>query len=344
MPDARSPGVDRRQAIAALAGAVLCTPASAMLRRESHFLFGSPIELLLPPATTQAIVAAVVGRLVAIHTRWNAWKPGEVSALNEAFREGRSGSASPALRTLIGQSAWLEARSLGCFNAGIGGLVGAWGFHDDVMRAGARPSAAALVPWTAARPSLAQLEIRGERVASHNPRLQLDFGGVAKGAAIDAALDRLQAKGVHDAMLNLGGNLAAMGSADGPNARPWAVGIRDPTGTGLLATLQTKGREAVVTSGSYERFRLLDGERYTHILDPQRGTPAADIVSVTVVHRSATLADAAATALLVAGPLHWQVIAERMGVDSVLIVDRNQRVTVTPRLAPRVTLHAPARA
>jgi thiamine biosynthesis lipoprotein len=331
----RSPAIDRRQAVALLAGTVLCTPAAAM-RRESHFLFGSPIELLLPPAVPQALVTGVLGGLTAIHAQWNAWKPGEVSALNQAFREGRSGAASPALRALLGQSAWLEERSLGCFNAGIGGLVAAWGFHDDVMRPGSRPLESALAPWTAARPSLAQIEIRGASVASHNPRLQLDFGGVAKGAAIDAALDRLRAHNIDDALLNLGGNLAAMGLGDRPSGRPWTIGIRDPIGPGLLATLQTQGREAVVTSGSYERYRLLDGERCTHILDPQLGAPAADIVSVTVVHRSATLADAAATALLVAGPARWRLVAKRMGVDSVMVVDRQRRVSVTPKLAPRV--------
>jgi thiamine biosynthesis lipoprotein len=338
MPSNAGPAIDRRAAFAWLAGTVLCTPAAAdfTLRRECHFLFGSPVELLLPSATPQALIDAVLDGLIAVHTRWNAWKPGEVSALNQAFRDGRSGHASPALCALIRQSAWLEVRSLGCFNAGIGGLVGAWGFHDDVMRAGAHPPAEALAAWTAARPSLSQVEFRGGSVISRNPRLQLDFGGVAKGAAIDAALDRLQAHGVQDALLNLGGNLAAMGHSDRASDRHWTVGIRDPAGAALLATLQTTGREAVVTSGSYERFRVLDGERCTHILDPQRGAPADGIISVTVVHRSATLADAAATALLVAGPTRWRTVAERLGVDRVLVIDRDRRISVTPRLAPRV--------
>ena len=330
--------VDRRQALALMAGTVLCLPAAGM-RREQHFLFGSPVELLLPPTTPQPLVDGVIGGLAAVHRGWNAWKPGEVSALNQAFRDGRSAVASPALRALIRQSAWLEQRSLGCFNAGIGGLVGAWGFHDDVMRSGPRPLERALARWTAAQPSLAQIEIRGASVASRNPHLQLDFGGIAKGTAIDAAFDRLQAQGIGHALLNLGGNLAAMGSPEGDSGRPWSVGIRDPAGPGMLATLQTEGREAVVTSGSYERFRLLDGERFTHILDPRLGKPAPELVSVTVVHRSAALADAAATALLVAGSRRWQRVAERMGVDQVLLVDRDGRTTATPRLAPRLQLH-----
>lgn len=226
----------------------------------------------------------------------------------------------------------LEQRSFGLFNPALDGLVGAWGFHADELRDGPAPSRAAIERDLTARPRLAQLEWRGDEVASRNRALRLDLGAYAKGVAIDRAFARLRAAGVHDAMLNLGGNLAAMGRVDG---RPWRVGIRDPQGPGLLAVLETTG-EAVVTSGSYERWRLAGGERCTHILDPGTGAPAQDLVSVTVVHRSAARADAAATALLVAGPARWQRVAERMGVDQVLLVDRHGRQQATARLAPRL--------
>ena len=79
--------VDRRQALALMAGTVLCLPAAGM-RREQHFLFGSPVELLLPATTPQPLVDGVIGGLAAVHRGWNAWKPGEVSALNQGFRDG----------------------------------------------------------------------------------------------------------------------------------------------------------------------------------------------------------------------------------------------------------------
>jgi thiamine biosynthesis lipoprotein len=195
------------------------------------------------------------------------------------------------------------------------------------MRPGRRPDGRELAPWVQARPSLTQLELQGQTVRSRNPRLQLDFGGYAKGVALDWALDRLQLAGINDALLNLGGNLVAMGQ---PAGRPWRVGVRDPHGPGLVAQIETRGREAVVTSGSYERFRLLDGERFTHVLDPRRGAPASELVSVTVVHPSAALADAAATALLVAGRESWPRVAQQMGVDAVLAIDRQGRQASTP--------------
>ena len=329
----------RRQALAALTGAVLmplADPAAGSGRHEHHFLFGSPVDVMLrhapesPGDAALASLASVMRGLQHIHAQWNAWKPGELGRINQAFREGRSARVTPALLATIRSAARLERASAGLFNPGIGGAVRAWGFHDDVMRDGARPAAATLAAWRDAAPSLAQIEMRGDRVASRNPRLQLDFGAYAKGVAIDRALDEFAARGQGDALVNLGGNLGAMGAIG------WQIGIRDPFGEGLLASLATQGREAVVTSGSYERFRMLDGERCTHILDPSIAAPAQGLVSVTVLHRSAALADAAATALLVAGPLRWREVAQRMGVTQVLAVGPDGRGIASGALAARL--------
>ena len=107
-----------------------------------------------------------------------------------------------------------------------------------------------------------------------------------------------------------------------------------------MARVATSGREAVVTSGSYERFRVIDGERMSHIVDPRRCAPADDMLSVTVLHPSAALADAAATALMVAGPRHWPSVAERMGVRQVLVVHSDGRGAVTAALAARLRFDA----
>lgn len=327
--------IDRRRWLAlslgALAAARFGTATAGPVQRR--VLFGSPVDLVLPEGTPAAVGAQVWQQLATINTQWNAWKPGALHRLNQAFRAGEAAPVSVALRHLIERAAVLEQASLGLFNPGIGGLVGAWGFHADALQDGTAPPPAAMQHWMRAAPSLSQIEFRGHLARSHNRLLQLDFGAYAKGAAIDATFDALQRQGVSHALLNLGGNLATLGQ---PGGRPWKVGVRDPNGPGLLVTLTTRGREAVVTSGSYERWRLADGERVTHILDPQAGRPAPGLVSVTVVHPSAALADAAATALLVAGPVRWPVVARRMGVQQVLVVDAHGRWQASDALAPRL--------
>lgn len=328
----------RRAVLAAATGLVLLPQPSRAVQHERRHAFGSPIDLLLPSGAPARAGADILAGLARMNARWNAWKPGDLRALNEALAAGRAHRTTPAIAALIRGAAPLEAASLGCFNPAIGGLVGAWGFHADTLPSGGTmPAEREIARWTAARPSLSQIELHGLDVRSRNPALQLDFGAYAKGVAIDWAFDRLARRHrVHDALLNLGGNLGAMGGVEG---RAWQVGIRDPHGPGLVAALATQGREAVVTSGSYERWRRLDnGQRATHIIDPATGAPAPALVSVTVVHANAGLADAAATALLVAGPARWRTIAQRMRVDQVLVIDQAGRREATPRLAARLQM------
>lgn len=344
-PVSPAPAVSRRAAMTALAGTVVlpCTGRAGQVPalHERHTLFGSPCDVIVragAEARAQAGITEAFGVLLHMNTRWNAWKEGDVTALNRQLAAGRVATTTPQVMGLIRLATALERASSGLFNAGIGALVGAWGFHDDVMRPGVRPAPAVLAEARRAGPALVRLEVRGLQVRSPVPGLQLDFGACAKGVAVDSVLDLLGRRGLGEALVNLGGNLAAMAP---PGRPPWAIGIRDPFGPGLAARLDTVGREAVVTSGSYERWRLLDGERCTHILDPGTGAPARDLVSVTVVHPDAAWADGAATALLVAGAARWRRVAERMGVAQVLVIDRDGRAQVTAPLAPRLQVDDP---
>lgn len=327
-------GIRRRDWLAAATGLLAWPMAGqATVLGQQRSLFGTRVELLLPSETPAEIAGAIWQGLARLNTEWNAWKPGELSRVNQAFRAGRPAPASAALRAMVQRAARLEQASAGLFNPAIGRLVGAWGFHHDELVPGPRPAPSTVARCRRAAPSLSQVVCRDDSLWTDNPWLQLDFGAYAKGVAIDAALDRLQRLGVRHALLNLGGNLAAMGA---PGGRPWQVGVRDPNGPGLLAAVAVQGREAVVTSGSYERMRWVDGQRCSHIIDPGTGAPAPAFASVTVLHRDAGLADAAATALLVAGPARWERVAERMQVDQVLLVDHDGRLQATPRLAPRL--------
>ncbi|MBI5936577.1 MAG: FAD:protein FMN transferase [Betaproteobacteria bacterium] len=310
---------------------------AATVTSEEMYVFGTLVDVGVEhgdQTLARSAIAAVARDFQWQNQAWHAWKPGGLCELNAAFAAGTAHTVEPSLLPLLTEATELARLSGGLFNPAIGGLVGLWGFHHDEMPSGALPRAERIAALVAAAPSMDDLVIDGRRVSSRNPAVQLDLGGYAKGVALDRALDRLAAQGLGNAIVNLGGNLAVSGDKAGS---PWRIGVRHPQGQGVLAALAVSGRSAVVTSGSYERFREFGGRRYPHIIDPRTGQPARHVASVTVIHPDAALADVAATALVVAGPEAWVDVARRMGVHQVMLVDGAGRVQMTAEMADRVS-------
>jgi thiamine biosynthesis lipoprotein len=162
-------------------------------------------------------------------------------------------------------------------------------------------------------------------VTSSNPHVQLDFSGIAKGLAVRAACEAIRDRGIASALVNAGGDVLVCGAADGP----WRVAIRGPGGA-VLETLAVDRPLAVFTSGSSYRYREFDGERYPHILDPETGRPASAAMQATVIDPDALRADAAATALVVAGPDEWPTVAASMGAERAVVVGPDGAVTRYP--------------
>ena len=158
--------------------------------------------------------------------------------------------------------------------------------------------------------------------------VKIDLGGVAKGYAIDRAGEIMKKYGVENFIVNYGGDMLFCGNKGG---KPWSIGIKNPDKPSeILKKLElgTSGCKGVATSGDYERFFVIEGETFSHILNPKTGKPVKDARSVTVIGENATLTDAAATAVSVA--LHEKEAVEKImekfrvkiytlsGVDSVL--------------------------
>lgn len=130
--------------------------------------------------------------------------------------------------------------------------------------------------------------------------VKIDLGGVAKGYAIDRAADIMKKHGVENFIVNYGGDMLFCGNKGG---KPWSIGIKNPDKPSeILKKLEfgTSGCKGVATSGDYERFFVIEGETFSHILNPKTGKPVKDARSVTVIGENATLTDAAATAVSVA--------------------------------------------
>lgn len=300
------------------------------------YVFGTLVEIKLWGATAEQADQAF-GELQQLfrqlHRDLHAWEPGRLTEVNLAFAAGETAAADPHIVEMVRRSQELEQRSGGRFNAAIGGLIGLWGFHtSDYPVTGPPPSGAAIDRILAQRPSSRDIVIDGLQLHSDNPAVQLDFGGIAKGYAVDLAVQHLRARGIENAIVNAGGDLRAIGRH---GDRPWRVAVRKPGG-GVIGAVEVRGDESLFTSGNYERFRLDATERYPHILDPRSGWPVDHVASVTVIAGEGVLADAAATALVVAGLDDWPRVAAALGLDQVLVVDEQGTVFPAPAMERRV--------
>ena len=212
-------------------------------------------------------------------------------------------SEETAALLVMGQE--IARRSGGAFDMTLGKLKALWGIESDEPQV---PDEQALKQ-ALAEVGPESLQIEGTQVRKASPGLQIDLGGIAKGYAVDRAVDNLRQAGVRSAAINAGGDIRLLGDRQG---QPWRIGIQHPRLQGeVVATIALQDR-AVVTSGDYERYFEQDGVRYHHLFDPQTGRPARGCQSVTVVAADAASADALATAAFVLGPQQGLALLEQL--------------------------------
>ena len=340
----RLPATQRfRGALLGIAAIILVGACSQKdpVSRGKISAFDTTMEITLIGVNRQRaveIASVLESDMQMMERAWHAWKPGPVARMNTLFNESDSPCpAPPSVLPLLRISKTLSEQSEDLFNPAIGHLLRAWGFQGKPARCLRPPSQDLIDELVNAKPSMRDIEIDGFRISSSNQIVKLDFRDIQKGFAIDRAISRLQEMKISNASISTEGNLRAIGSRDG---HPWSVPVRGPGGSGVLATLQIQGNEAAFTAAAYKHSFSWEGRLYHDIIDPRTGYPAEVATSVTVLHPNATTADAAATALFIAGPKDWHRVAKRMGIRYVMLTDSQGRVHMNPAMQARVKLHA----
>ncbi len=339
-------GISRRSfLLSCLAGAgagsfAWISPAQSKqsLHNVRWYSFGTLVDVTIVDADAERANNALKSLAMEFNrcnNEWHPWKPGTMLDINQALSRGESIQIDKHMSRMVMQIKQLYASSNGAFNPAIGKAVGLWGFHGQQDDNWNPPSNQAIEAWLEQHPTADDLQLTGGLLSSSNPSVQLDLGGYAKGYAIDLGLDMLQTADIENALINAGGDLVTLGSQ---GSRPWHIGIRHPQQQGEIAWVETKGREAVFTSGNYERFHEKDGVRYTHIIHPRTGRPVTEIASASVIHENGAIADASATALVVNGIKNWKETAQSMGIEYAMIVDQYGHAEMTDGMKSRTTL------
>ncbi len=271
------------------------------------------------PADTAGIAAVIQGELDRVDSRMSTYRP--ESELSH-FNRHRSTDPFPLSRATIevlelAQS--VSEATEGAFDVTVAPLVDAWGFGP--REAGRSPSEESLDRLLAAT-GWTKLEVDGVRgtASKSAPELQCDLSGIAKGYAVDRIADILARLGFEDHLVEIGGEIRAGGS--NPGGVPWRLGIERPDEAGrLVQRIVQVSKSGLATSGDYRNFRVIDGKRLSHVIDPRTGRPAASrVASATVLDPSAARADALATAMLVLGEQDGLELAERESLAALLIV------------------------
>jgi thiamine biosynthesis lipoprotein len=338
----------RLRALVPLALAVTLLAGSAAAPRSVMFpgrTMGTYVHVNLVTADSAAVAplaATALGVFRRVDSLMSNWTTtSEVARINREAGLAPT-TVQPEVARVLAVSLDLWHESDGAFDVTVEPLMRAWGFL------GGKPHVPADSEIAAAFHRVGAQQVRFDPVtrilAYDNPGVRVDLGGIAKGYAVDVAAETLAAHGVRDALVDLTGNMFAMGH---PAAAPaWRIGIRDPRDRVPYFARVTLTNEGISTSGKYEQFVAADGRTFGHIMDPRTGRPADGLISVTLVSGSAFTCDAWDTPLFVLG--RDEAIRKALGhseFEAILVqpgVGGVDTVWVESSLKPRFTLEPDA--
>jgi thiamine biosynthesis lipoprotein len=321
------------------------------LYHSQSYVFGTLVDISIygePEDRAKYLSNEIMQDFQHLHHQLHAWKPAsgsqisEIGTLNLAFASQRKPlNISPLMVEILQDATKLSKKSHGLFNPTIGHLIGTWGFQADEFAATSidNQKIAALIK---ANPTMDDIVIANNTAYSTNSSVKLDLGGYAKGYALDMAVRYLRKQHVKHAIINIGGNIIALGQH---GDKPWRVGIQHPRKPSAIATLDLLDGWAIGTSGDYQRYFMLDGKRYCHIIDPRTGYPVDHTQAVTVLippqapHHSqaGVLSDVASKPIFIEPAENKSKIADAMGIKYLMVINQSSQVFVTQEMQNKLT-------
>ena len=272
--------------------------------------------------TAQELREIAQVEFAAIETELSTWdKSSVLSEINRNAGQQDTTPVSTNFIKILKFSYKITRESNGAFNPLIGPVLQLWGFN------GANPPAVLPSKMTL-QSALNLTDIDNVELSTLNcsnavrlvkSGMKLDFGAIAKGFAVDQVWQSAKERGLSNALIDLGGNLRAMGEARSGRGG-WLTGVKDPFNhSRLIARILLRDGEAIATSGNYERFVEINDERCAHIIDGRTAMPVKGMAGVTVVASDAATADALSTALFVLSIEEGKALIEKQYPESLAL-------------------------
>ncbi len=288
-------------------------------------------------AAARSTFDAVFAEFERLEAQMSNWRAGsDVMRINAAAGE-QPVAVAPEVRDVLHIARQVSEWTDGAFDVTFGALTDVWKFDHDqdntVPDAAAIAQRLTLIDYRAV-----EIDDGAGTVFLERKGMRIHLGGIGKGYAVDRAVRIFRDRGLHDFMIQAGGDMYVGGQRDG---RPWRLGIADPRGAHQpFATVELTD-STFSTSGDYERFFMKDGVRYHHILDLRTGQPARASRSVTMVTDRAVIADALAKGVFILGPKAGMAMVERLPQIDAVIVSAENEVSSSKGLRGKVHILAP---
>jgi thiamine biosynthesis lipoprotein len=279
-----------------------------------------PIKIVLyaaDNATASKAAEAAFAKFHQLNSVLSDYDPeSELRRLCRTSSEGKPVPVSDDLWRVLVRAQELAERSGGAFDVTVGPVVKLWRSARHTKELPAPESLAAARSLVGYR--LVRLEPKGRRVELLKPNMRLDLGGIAKGYAVDEAMAVLRRHGVARMMVEAGGNI---GLGDPPPERPgWRIGIAPPDARKPPRQFLWLSRVAISTSGDMWQYAIIQGKRYSHLIDPRTGMALMDHCSVTVVGPDGLSTDGLSSAVAILGPEKGLKLLEAAPQTAALIV------------------------
>lgn len=273
--------------------------------------------------TSKELRAQIDQRLAEINRIMSTYDPdSELSRLNRQSQQTANVNAqpvSPELHQVLSLALQVNQSSRNLFDVTVGPLVNLWGFGPDPSKF--EPPEEAAIQQALSRVGSDRIRLGEPASLTLSAPVYIDLSAIAKGWAVDDIAALLERAGHQDYLVEIGGDLKTRGHK--PDGKKWTIAIERPDQSlnDRQVQLLIAPDKGLATSGDYRNYFEKDGVRYSHTISPKTGKPITHgLASVSVVHDSAALADAWATALSVAGPRLGMILAKQHGLAVYMIV------------------------
>lgn len=259
-------------------------------------------------------------RLKQINQIFSTWDVGsELSLLNNQSIN-QWVSVSDELFYVLKKSKEINQKTNGYFDPGIGHLIDVWGFGSKKITQ--KPSRDKVLK-AFRNSSIRYLTLKDgvNKTVRKTKDVRINLSAIAKGYAVDAIAKLLSTQNY---LVEIGGEVKSGGNNNG---KPWIVGVEQPNNAKPIP--MTLNNQAIATSGNYRNYSIWEDKHYMHILNPNNGLPAnSDLSSVSVLHMQTTSADAYATAMMAMGSQNAIILAKRLKLSVILVLNQQQNFKV----------------